>query len=48
LIWLKEDKTYSIDDSLLEIAKTNMDFNIARSWKKVEPDLQEDIMALVA
>jgi hypothetical protein len=34
LIWLREDKTYSIDDSLLEIAKINMDFNVARSWKK--------------
>ncbi len=48
LIWLREDKTYLIDDSLLEIAKTNMDFNIARSWQKVEPDLQANIMALVA
>jgi hypothetical protein len=48
LIWLREDKTYTIDDSLLEIAKTNMDFNIARSWQKVEPDLQENIKALVA
>jgi hypothetical protein len=48
LIWLREDKTYLIDDSLLEIAKINMDFNIARSWQKVEPDLQENIMALVA
>ncbi len=42
-----EDKTYSIDDSLLEIAKISMDFNIARSWKKIEPDLQENIKALV-
>ena len=47
LIWLKEEKTYLIDDSLLEIAKTNMDFNIARSWQKVEPDIQENIMTLV-
>jgi hypothetical protein len=48
LLWLKEDKTYLIDDSLLEIAKINMDFNIARSWQKVRPDLQENIMTLVA
>jgi hypothetical protein len=48
LLWLKEDKTYSIDDSLLEMAKANMDFNIARSWQKVAPDLQENIMTLIA
>ena len=48
LLWLREDKMYSIDDLLLEVAKTNMDFNIARSWQKVEPDLQENIMALIA
>jgi hypothetical protein len=48
LIWLKEEKKYLIDDSLLEIAKTNMDFNIAKGWQKLEPALQENIMALVA
>lgn len=48
LIWLKEEKMYSIDDSLLEVSKTNMDFNIARGWQKLDPALQENIMALVA
>jgi hypothetical protein len=48
LTWLKEDKTYSIDDSLLEVAKINMEFNIARKWRKVDPGLQENIKALVA
>ncbi|WP_404789058.1 DNA-binding protein [Altericista sp. CCNU0014] len=48
LLWLKEDKMYSIDDSLLEVAKINMDFNIARGWHKINPDLQESIMTLVA
>jgi hypothetical protein len=47
LIWLREAKTYSIDDTLLEIAKTNMDVNIAKSWQKVEPNFQENIKALV-
>lgn len=47
LIWLREEKTYSIDDSLLEIAKINMNFNVARSWQKVAPDLQENIKDLV-
>ncbi len=48
LIWLREAKTYSIDDTLIEIAKTNMDVNIAKSWQKVEPNFQENIKALVA
>jgi hypothetical protein len=49
LTWLKEDKTYSIDDDLLEIVKTNMSFNIASSLRKIEPSLHEDIIkALVA
>ncbi|MEI6329738.1 MAG: DNA-binding protein [Pseudanabaena sp. ELA645] len=47
LIWLREEKTYSIDDSLLEIAKINMNFNVARSWQKVAPDLQANIRDLV-
>jgi hypothetical protein len=48
LTWLKEDKAYSIDDSLLDVAKINMEFNIARKWRKVEPSLQANIKALVA
>ncbi len=47
LTWLREDKTYSIDDSLLEVAIVNMDFNVARKWRNIEPDLQENIRALV-
>ncbi|WP_310422962.1 DNA-binding protein [Chamaesiphon sp. VAR_48_metabat_135_sub] len=47
LTWLREAKTYSIDDSLLEVAIVNMEFNIARKWRNVEPDLQENIRALV-
>jgi hypothetical protein len=44
---LREDKIYSIDDSLLKIAIVNMEFNIVRKWRKIEPDLQESIIALV-
>ena len=47
LTWLKEEKTYSIDDSLLEVAKINMGLNIARKWQ-IDPILQENIKALVA
>jgi hypothetical protein len=48
LVWLKEAKTYSIDETLMEIAKMNMDVNIAKSWQKVEPNFQKDIKTLVA
>jgi hypothetical protein len=47
LTWLREDKSYSIDDSLLEVAIVNMEFNIARKWRKIAPDLQDNIRALV-
>jgi hypothetical protein len=33
---------------LIEIAKTNMEINIMKSWQKVEPNRQENIKALVA
>ncbi|MEA5419887.1 DNA-binding protein [Spirulina sp. CCNP1310] len=46
LAWLREFKTYSIDDSLMEIAKANMDINIAKSWQKVAPTAQEKIQRL--
>lgn len=48
LIWLSQDKMYAIDDVLLEIAKTNMDFNIARSWQKIKPGVPESMIDLVA
>jgi hypothetical protein len=47
LTWLKEAKSYSIDDSILEVAIVNMEFNLARKWRNVEPDLQDNIRALV-
>jgi hypothetical protein len=47
LTWLREDKSYSIDDSIVEVAIVNMEFNIARKWRKVSPDLQDNIRALV-
>ena len=47
LIWLREEKTYSIDDSLLEVAKINMNFNVANSWQKIAPELQANIKDLV-
>lgn len=48
LIWLRRTKKYAIDDGLIEVAKINMNINLANSWQKVEPHLQENIKALVA
>lgn len=47
LIWLRQVKMYSIDDSLLEVAKTTMNLNIVRSYQKIEPSFQEDIKSWV-
>ncbi|MBW4665096.1 MAG: DNA-binding protein [Chroococcus sp. CMT-3BRIN-NPC107] len=47
LRWLREVKRYSIDDSLLEVAETTMNLNIARSYQKIDPGFQENIKSLV-
>jgi hypothetical protein len=47
LTWLKEVKAYSIDELILEVAIVNMEFNLARKWRNVEPGLQDNIRALV-
>ncbi len=46
LAWLQEAKTYAIDASLMEVAKTNMNINIVKSWQKLEPNSQEKSMLL--
>ena len=47
LTWLRDEKMYSIDDSLLEVAKIAMEINTARCWQRVIPERQERIEALV-
>lgn len=52
LMWKEYDFTLkfslknSQDVSLMEIAKTNMDVNIAKNWQKIQPTAQEKIKAL--
>ncbi|NOZ51671.1 MAG: DNA-binding protein [Gammaproteobacteria bacterium] len=48
LTWLKERNNYQIEDTLLEIAKTNMQFNIVKQTHDIDPGLQEDIRKLIA
>jgi hypothetical protein len=47
LNWLGEEKTYAIDNSLLEISQINMNFNMARSWQRLDSELQENIKDLL-
>lgn len=46
--WLKERNKYQIDDALLEVSNTNMQFNIAKEIKEIDPGLQDDIHTLIA
>ena len=48
LTWLVEDKAYSIDKSLIETATIAMNLNLARQYKMLDPDLQENFKNLVA
>lgn len=48
LMWLQKTKAHSIDPALLDIAKINMDINIARNWRKVESDNLSNFKDLVA
>jgi hypothetical protein len=48
LTWLKEEKAYAIDESVLEVAKITMGLNVARSWLKVDASISEGIKSIVA
>jgi hypothetical protein len=39
---------YPIEESLLDIATTNMQFNIAKDMQDLEPAFQPNIQALLA
>jgi hypothetical protein len=48
LLWLRNNKHYTFDDKLLDIAFINMQFNVYREVKDFDPDLQRDIYSLVS
>lgn len=48
LTWLKERNQYQIDDVLLEVSNTNMQFNIAREMNELDPALQDDVRKLIS
>ena len=48
LNWLKERNKYQIDDALLEVSNTNMQFNIVKEINEVDPVLQDTMRTLIA
>ena len=47
LTWLVKYKAYQIDESLIELAQTNMNLNIARDSVKLDPNMQRNFQQLV-
>ena len=48
LLWLREKKHYPIEETLLDIAATNMQFNIAKDTQEVDLSIQKHIHALMS
>ena len=48
LRWLRDKKHYRVDERLLAIAETNMQFNIARETAEMDAGIQQSIHGLVA
>lgn len=48
LTWLIEDRAYSIEESLIETAKTTMILNLARQCQTIAPEIPENFNTLVA
>jgi hypothetical protein len=47
LVWLKETKSYKVEDDLLEVAIINMQFNAARGIDAIDRMKRTEILALV-
>ncbi len=47
LTWLVEYKDYQIDESLIEIARTTMNLNLAKQSEMLDSDMQENFKTLV-
>ena len=48
LDWLREQKSYAIDEDLMALARTNMQVNLAISQKDADDPCQREILALLA
>lgn len=47
LVWLRERKQYRIEDTLLDVAMTNMQFNVTKEVIDLDPALHQDIRSLM-
>jgi hypothetical protein len=47
LTWLVEDKNFSINESLLEVARTTMNLNLAKQSESLDRNMQENFKTLV-
>ena len=48
LTWLQQENRYSIEESLLDVAKANMQLNIAKETVNLDPSLQAEVISAVA
>lgn len=48
LVWLRDNKQYSFDDDLIDLALTNMQFNIARESLGIDVSVQQSLRRLVS
>ena len=48
LTWLVGEKNYSVDETLIEVAKTTMSLNLAKHSTRIDPKMQESFKTLVA
>jgi hypothetical protein len=47
LVWLRETKSYKVEDDLLDVASINMQFNAARGMDAIDGMRQTEILTLV-
>lgn len=48
LLWLKEHRNYQMEETLIDIATINMQFNLVKELNHIEPEVQEHIRSLIA
>lgn len=48
LIWLKENKNYDIEDSLIDVANVNKKFNLVKELNHTNESMQDNIRELIA
>ena len=48
LTWLVENKAYSIDESMIDLAMIAKNLNLAKQYKMLNPEIQENYQTLVA